>query len=317
MLGNDLLGFQTQGDCNSFLESVDRSLECRIDRERFAVTRGGQDTTVRPFPISVDPALADEYLGADWEARVAAIRRRHRLGDRRLVVGVDRVDYTKGIPERLRAVDRLLRKRPDLKNTFHFVQVGAPSRTHIAAYRDLTDEVSGLAERINREHGTAAWRPVVFLHEHHGPKDIFALYRESAGCVVSSLHDGMNLVAKEFVTARGDERGVLVLSKFTGAARELADAVLVNPFDVDETADGLLAALTMPAEEQERRMRRMRAQVDDHNIYRWAGTLLSTLGKLVPEPAVAVPNAEPDPLAVIDRAIARENYLTAMRLAAG
>src|SRR5262245_17426719 len=316
MLGNDLLGFHTQGDCNNFLESVDRALECRIDRERFAVTRGGQDTTVRPFPISVDPALADEYLGTDWEARMATIRKKNRLGDRPLIVGVDRVDYTKGIPERLRAVDRLLQKHPELKGQFHFVQIGAPSRTHIPAYRDLTEEVQALAEKINWEYGTDAWHPVVFLNEHHGPEDIFALYRDSAGCVVSSLHDGMNLVAKEFVTARGDERGVLVLSKFTGASRELADAVLVNPFDVDEMAEGLYATLTMPAAEQERRMRRMRAQVDDHNIYRWAGTLLSTIGKLIPEPATGALAPEPDPLAAIERDIARENYLVALRLAA-
>ena len=282
MLGNDLLGFHTQGDCNNFFDSVDRALECRIDRERFAVQRGGRDTTVKPFPISVDPALAGEYLG-DWEDRAAALRGRHRLGDRPLLVGVDRVDYTKGIPERLRAVGHLLKTRPELKGRFHFVQLGAPSRTSIAAYRDLTDEVNALAESINREHGTADWRPVVFVNEHCGPEDVFALYRDAAGCVVSSLHDGMNLVAKEFVTARDDDRGVLVLSKFTGAARELPDAVLVNPFDVGETADGLYAALTMPALDQERRMRRMRAQVDDHNIYRWAGMLLSASGRLVPE----------------------------------
>jgi trehalose 6-phosphate synthase len=285
MLGNDLMGFQTQHDCNSFLETVDRTLECRIDRERFAVTRGGQDTTVRPFPISVDPDLASEYLGDDWERRALAIRKKYRLGRRPLLVGVDRVDYTKGIPERLRGVSRLLEKHPELRGQFHFVQVGAPSRMHLTAYRDLTEEVNELADRINWEYGTDAWQPVVFLNEHYGPEDIFVLYRTAAGCVVSSLHDGMNLVAKEFVTARGDERGVLVLSKFTGAARELPDAVLVNPFDVEQTADGLYAALTMPPEEQERRMRRMRAQVQDHNIYRWAGMLLSAIGKLVPEPA--------------------------------
>src|SRR4051812_14626262 len=325
MLGNDLVGFHTQGDCNNFLECVDRAVECRIDRERFAVTRGGRDTTVRPFPISVDPALADEYL-AGWEERVAAIRRRHRLDGRPLIVGVDRVDYTKGIPERLRAVDRLLHKHPELKGTFHFVQVGAPSRTHIPAYRDLTEEVAALAERINWDHGADGWHPVVFLNEHHGPEDIFALYRDSAGCVVSSLHDGMNLVAKEFVTARGDDRGVLVLSKFTGAARELADAVLTNPFDVDEMADGLYATLTMPAAEQERRMRRMRAQVADHNIYRWAGMLLSEVGKRVPDPlpgAGEAEGAEADAAEaasaarerVSEERIARANFLTQMHLA--
>jgi len=315
MLGNDVLGFHTQYDCNNFLDTVDRALECRIDRERFAVQRGGHDTTVKPFPISVDPALADEYL-VDWEDRAAAIRSKHNLGDRQLIVGVDRVDYTKGIPERLRAVDRLLQKHAELKGQFHFVQVGAPSRTSIPAYRDLTDEVNKLAHDINATYGTDDWKPVVFLNEHHGPEDIFALYRASAGCVVSSLHDGMNLVAKEFVTARGDERGVLVLSKFTGAARELPDAMLVNPFDVNEMADGLFAALTMPAAEQERRMRRMRAQVSDHNIYRWAGMLLSEVGKRVPDP-LPLAEEEEEPVAsedVIEGRITRENFLTRMQL---
>jgi trehalose 6-phosphate synthase len=321
MLGNDLLGFQTQNDCNNFLETTDRALECRIDRERFAVTKGGHDTTVRPFPISVDPALAETYLGTDWEARAAALRKKHRLGDRPLIVGVDRVDYTKGIPERLRGVDRLLHKHPELKGLFHFVQIGAPSRTHIPAYRDLTEDVHELADRINWTHGSDSWRPVVFLNEHYGPEDVFVLYRIAAGCVVSSLHDGMNLVAKEFVTARDDDRGVLVLSKFTGAARELPDAVLVNPFDVDELAEGLFAALTMTPAEQERRMRRMRAQVQDHNIYRWAGMFLSEVGKRVPEPVPLVDEATAEELQqgagdrAIEDGIARENFLTAMHLA--
>ena len=347
MLGNDLLGFHTQGDCNNFLESVDRALVGRTDRERFAVQRGGHDTTVKPFPISVDPTLADEYLGIDWESRAAIIRKKYRLGNRPLIVGVDRVDYTKGIPERLRALDRLLQKHPELKGQFHFVQVGAPSRTHIPAYRELTEEVEKLAEQINWAHGTDSWRPVVFLHEHYGPDDIFVLYRMSSGCVVSSLHDGMNLVAKEFVTARGDDHGVLVLSKFTGAARELPDAVLVNPFDVDELADGLHAVLTMPACEQERRMRRMRAHVEDWNIFRWAGMMLSEVGKRVPDQAPPPPAPEPpanhhepefDPEEVepeaadadspeaeaadadavekeLEERIARENFVTAMQLA--
>jgi trehalose 6-phosphate synthase len=289
MLGNDLLGFHTQGDCNNFLDTVDRALECRMDREKFAVSRGGHETSVRPFPISVDPDLAKEYLGENWEARAVALRKKHRLADRPLLVGVDRVDYTKGIPERLRAVDRLLMKHPELRGKFHFLQIGAPSRTHLSAYRDLNDEVQELADRINWEHGIDRWQPVVFLNEHYGQEDITLLYRMAAGCVVSSLHDGMNLVAKEFVAARDDDRGVLVLSQFTGAARELTDAILVNPFDVEELAAGLHTALTMQAEEQERRMRRMRAQVDDHNIYRWAGTLLSAVGKLVPDTTARLP----------------------------
>ena len=280
MIGNDLLAFQTQHHCNNFLDTVDRTIECRIDRDRFAVTCGGHDSQVRPHPISVDPDLAEDYLDRTWERRAVALRRRYRLDDRPLLVGVDRVDYTKGIPERLAAVDRLLDTRSELKGRFHFIQLGAPSRTHLPAYRDLNDDVQAMTDRINWKHGTSGWNPVVFLNEHHGPRDVYLLYRMAAGCVVSSLHDGMNLVAKEFVSARSDERGVLVLSRFAGAARELTDAVLVNPVDADELAAALYAALTMPVAEQERRMRRMRAQVGDRNIYRWAGMLLSEAARL-------------------------------------
>jgi trehalose 6-phosphate synthase len=295
MLGNDLLSFQTQHHCNNFLDTVDRTMECRIERDRFAAVCGGRDTLVRPYPISVDPDLADEYLGPAWERKAAGLRRRYRLGDRPLLVGVDRVDYTKGIPERLAAVERLLETHPEWKGKFHFVQVGAPSRTHLSAYRDLNDQVQEMADRINWRHGSAGWQPIVFLNEHLGPETVFLLYRIAAGCVVSSLHDGMNLVAKEFVTARGDDRGVLVLSKFTGAARELTDAVLVNPMDADGLADGLHLALTMPAAEQERRMRRMRAQVADHNIYRWAGMLLSEAARLAGSVPVPERSGEQSP----------------------
>ena len=197
-----------------------------------------------------------------------------------MLLGVDRVDYTKGIPERFRAVDRLLTLHPELKRKFSLVQVGAPSRVHIAAYRRLGEELNALAEEINWRHGNHTWRPIVYLDEHHGHELLFPLYRIAAGCVVSSLHDGMNLVAKEFVAARGDHRGVLVLSRFTGAAQELSDALLINPYAVDEFAGALRQALVMPAAEQERRMRRLRQQVADNNIYRWAGMLLSEAGKL-------------------------------------
>jgi trehalose 6-phosphate synthase len=317
MLGNDLLSFHIQYHCNNFLDTVDRTLECRIDRERFAVERGGQTTDVRPHPISVDPRLAAGYLGEHWESRARALRRRHRLGDRKLLVGVDRVDYTKGIPERLRAFDHLLDTHPEWKEKVHLLQVGAPSRTHLPAYRDLTDEVQSLTERINWQHGTPDWQPVVFLNEHHGPETLFLLYRMAAGCVVSSLHDGMNLVAKEFVTARADERGALVLSRFTGAARELTDAVLVNPFDVVELADALHAALTMPDDEQQRRMRKMRQQADDHNIFRWAGMLLSEVGKLVdPQHFPARPAPATSDAALDDR-LARYSALSQIGLCMG
>lgn len=299
MLGNDLLAFHTQHHCNNFLDTVDRSVECRIDRDRFAVTRGGRDTQVRPHPISVDPDLADAYLGTDWQGRAAAIRKRYRLGDRKLLVGVDRVDYTKGIPERLAAVDRLLETRPELKEQFHFLQIGAPSRVHLAAYRDLNDEVHTLAERINWKHGTNRWRPIVFMNEHQKPEDVYLLYRMATGCVVSSLHDGMNLVAKEFVAARSDDQGSLVLSRFAGASKELTDALLVNPVDTDEVAEALFTALTMAPAEQERRMRRMREQVIDNNIYRWAGMLLSEAGRMAGVAAERPPSSDKPEVAEI------------------
>ena len=190
------------------------------------------------------------------------------------------MDYTKGIPERLAAVDRMLERWPEWKGQFHFVQVGAPSRTDLTAYRELNERVQNLTEAINLKHGVGGWKPIVLLNEHHGPEEIFVWYRMAVGCVVSSLHDGMNLVAKEFVTARADEQGVLVLSKFTGAARELTDALLVNPFDVDELALAIRSAFAMPPDEQQRRMRKMRTQVEVHNIYRWAGKLLIEAGRL-------------------------------------
>jgi trehalose 6-phosphate synthase len=162
------------------------------------------------------------------------------------------------------------------------VQIGAPSRTHLPVYRRLNEELNSKADEINWRHGQGSWRPIIFLNEHHTPWQIFALYRMASGCVVSSLHDGMNLVAKEFVASRTDFQGVLVLSRFTGAARELPDALLVNPYSVDEFAEAIHIALTMSNEEQGQRMRRMRMQVEDNNIYRWAGMLLSEASKMVP-----------------------------------
>ena len=281
LLGNDLLAFHLQYHCNNFLETVDRALESRADMERFAVTRGGKTTYVRPQPISIDPEVVARPAPGDARKEEWRIRQRLGVRDQPLLVGVDRVDYTKGIPERLRAVDRLLTLHPGLKGTFSLVQVAAPSRVRIPAYRRLNEELDALVEAINWRHGSHTWRPIVYLNEHHDPEQLYPLYRMAAGCVVSSLHDGMNLVAKEFVAARDDLRGVLVLSRFTGAAQELADALLINPYDVDEFAEALRLALAMPAEEQERRMRHLRQQVVDNNIFRWAGMLLSEAGKLV------------------------------------
>ncbi|MGE0816033.1 MAG: trehalose-6-phosphate synthase [Vicinamibacterales bacterium] len=282
LLGNDLLAFHLQYHCNNFLETVDRTLEARVDREHFAVHRRGHRTFVKPSPISIDPTLwAPVAPGRDWERDVAATRRRLGLrSDVRLVMGIDRLDYTKGIPERLTAFERLLDQRPEWLGRVVLLQIGAPTRDRIDRYRTLGDEVKAQVAAINKRFGTSRWTPVVYRHEHHAPADVGALYRAADVCVVSSLHDGMNLVAKEFVAARADEAGVLVLSEFTGAARALADVVPVNPFAPDEFASALHEALVMPEDEQRRRMRALRHEVLSHTVYDWAGHLLSEACRL-------------------------------------
>jgi trehalose 6-phosphate synthase len=244
------------------------------------VTRNGRTTLIQPHPISVDPEVVAAAIPADLEVHERRFRKRLHLHSERLLVGVDRVDYTKGIPERFRAVGRLLELHPELKTTFSFVQIGAPSRTHIVAYRRLNDELRELADEINWRHGTPEWRPIVFVNEYFSPEEVYLLDRLAIGCVVSSLHDGMNLVAKEFVAARTDGLGVLVLSRFAGAARELSDAILINPYAIDEFAEALRLALTMPVEEQQQRMARLRREVADNNVFRWAGIVLSEASKL-------------------------------------
>jgi trehalose 6-phosphate synthase len=195
--------------------------------------------------------------------------------DALLGVGVDRLDYTKGIEDRLLAVERLLERFPRFRGRFTFVQLAAPSRTAIERYRQLNENVEVLAARINERFGSGRCRPVILLREHHEPPRIFRYYRAADLCYVSSLHDGMNLVAKEFVSAREDERGVLLLSRFTGAARDLTEALLVNPYDLEEASDALAAALDMNPREQQDRMRAMRAYLGHFNVYRWAGHMLA------------------------------------------
>ncbi|MGW8257811.1 MAG: alpha,alpha-trehalose-phosphate synthase (UDP-forming) [Thermoguttaceae bacterium] len=280
LLGNDLLAFHIQYHCNNFLDTVDRTIEARVDMEHFAVTRGGSTTLVRPHPISIDPELITDTLPMNIGAEEKKIRRRLGLRSERIIVGVDRIDYTKGIPDRFRALARLFDRHPELQETITLVQIGAPSRLHIPEYRRLNDELDQLVEDINWRYGQDSWRPIVFLNELYEPKEIYALYQIADICVVSSLHDGMNLVAKEFVATRQDLQGVLVLSCFTGAARELTDALVINPYAIDDFAETLYQALTMPPEEQEFRMRRMREQITEHNIYHWAGDLLAESGKL-------------------------------------
>ncbi|HEY7409352.1 MAG TPA: trehalose-6-phosphate synthase [Vicinamibacteria bacterium] len=275
MLGSSILGFQTQRHCQNFIDGVDRYLEARIDRENAAVVQGPGTTLVRPYPISIEwPARWMDGLPPVDECR-RAVRAELGLDPGTLLgLGVDRLDYTKGIEERLLAVERLLERYPRYRERFVFVQIAAPSRTEIERYRQLSERVHGIAERINSRFGGPRYRPVILLPTHHEPPSVFRHYRAADFCYVSSLDDGMNLVAKEFVAARDDEAGVLVLSHFTGAARELAQALVVNPYDIEQASAALATALEMPPREQRERMRAMRALVSEFNVYRWAGRIL-------------------------------------------
>jgi trehalose-6-phosphate synthase len=267
------------------LQTVDRVVESRVDWEHFSVLRREHRTLVRPFPISVALTADDEEDTTDTanaNAGVVSIQRAalmRSLGVEAtyMGVGVDRVDYTKGILERFLAIERFLEKYPTYQGKFTFIQIGAPSRTHIKRYHDLLAEVEAETERINWRFQSGNWRPIVFLKRQHSHTEIEPYYRAADLCLVTSLHDGMNLVAKEFLAARSDERGVLILSQFTGAARELRDALLVNPYDIDQTADAIRVALEMAPEEKQLRVHRMRQSIKDHNIYRWAGDLITEL----------------------------------------
>jgi alpha,alpha-trehalose-phosphate synthase [UDP-forming] len=278
LLGADLLGFHIQSHCNNFLQTVDRVVESRINWEHFSVQRLEHHTAVRPFPISVEFSDSPPQVPAEsaYEERTSLLK---ALGidAARMGIGVDRIDYTKGILERFLAVERFLEKYPEYQGIFTFVQIGAPSRTHIKRYHDLQAEVEAEAERINWRFQMERWKPIVLLNRQHSHSEIAPYYRAADLCLVTALHDGMNLVAKEFVAARHDERGVLILSCFTGAARELQDALQVNPYDIDQTAEAIRTALEMEPQEKETRMQHMRRAVRENNVYRWAGRLIEAL----------------------------------------
>lgn len=281
MLGADLIGFHTQFHCNNFLETVDRTLESRIDREHFAVARGDHLTTVKPFPISVDfPEPPAGSAPANNMADREKIFKAYWVKAKYMGVGVDRIDYTKGILERLKGVERFLEKYPLYQGQFTFFQIGAPSRTDIPRYRDFVEEVKAEAERINSRFKAKGNKTIVLLARHHSHEEIRPFYRAADVCLVTSLHDGMNLVAKEFVAARQDESGVLILSCFTGASRELHDAIIVNPYDVDQVADAIRSAIEMEDSEKTLRMVRLRAVVRENNIYRWAANLVTELSTI-------------------------------------
>ena len=293
LLGADLVGFHTQAHCNNFLETVDGALESRIEWERFAVKRREHVTFVRPFPISVDFRESHLEPGADSTyALRAKLLKNLGIESSFLGVGVDRVDYTKGIIERFRGIERFLEDLPVYLGKLTFVQIGEPSRTNIERYQNFLAEVEAEASRINARFAEGNWKPIALLARHHSHEEIAPYYRAADFCMVTSLHDGMNLVAKEFVASRDDEEGALILSQFTGATRELRDAIIVNPYDTDQLANAIRMALEMDSEERHARMHRMRRVVKEHNVYRWAGNLIAELSEIridEPEPAKREP----------------------------
>lgn len=282
MLGADLIGFHIQFFCNNFLDTVDRFLESQIDWEEFSVRRGEHRALIKPFPISVgfDEGIVGPKEPQDRATLRETILKEIGVQARYIGVGVDRIDYTKGIPERFRAIERFLEKYPEFVETLTFIELGAPSRDHIRKYRELIAETEEIVEKVNRRFQTRKWKPIVFLKALHSHEEINRYYKAADFCMVTSLHDGMNLVAKEFVVAQSDYSGVLILSQFAGASRELRDALIVNPYDIEEMADAIKSALTLDVSERRERMRRMHTIVKERNIYRWAGKLIGELTRV-------------------------------------
>ncbi|HXU89088.1 MAG TPA: trehalose-6-phosphate synthase [Methylomirabilota bacterium] len=282
MLGADLIGFHTQFYCNNFLETVERTIEGRVEWDRFTVVRGQRTTHVRPFPISVATDILDDPM---------PVTREQLLGELGVTaefigVGVERVDYTKGLPERFRAIRRFFERWPEFRRRVVFVQIASPSRIRIPRYQELAEQTREIVRAINTDLGDRGWQPIVYRERHHDHREIQRYYRHADFCMVTSLHDGMNLVAKEYVAAQEDDDGVLILSRFTGASHELRDALLVNPYDVEDMSDAIYRAVTMDPEDRRSRMSRMRAHVREHNIFGWAGLLLAELARI---PGAAVP----------------------------
>jgi len=280
LLSNDLLGFHIRYHCNNFMDTVGRALEARVDHERYEVSYGGKRTAVRPFPISVDfEELSRDAQKEEVIAEVDRLKSRLGLRDELIGIGIDRFDYTKGIPDRLRAVERFLAKYPQYHGRLVFIQAGVASRVHIKEYQTLNKEVDNLVEEINWKYAVGHWKPIVCLRENLPPLSLMALRRMAHFCVVSSLHDGMNLVAKEYVASRFDDDGVLILSPFAGASRELTDALLVNPYATDHFAEAIKTAVEMPVAERRKRMKKMREVVRENNIYKWAADIIADLLK--------------------------------------
>lgn len=277
MLGADLVGFHTQLFCNNLIETAAKEIESVIDYEQFTIRHDGHVSHIKPFPISIAFSNGEQR---EIPTKNDVLLESMGVRTEQLILGVDRLDYTKGIVERIRGIEYLFKLYPQYRERVTFLQIGSPTRTGVEKYRDYRLEVEQEIALVNAQFATSKWQPIVFKYEQYPRERLNTLYRHADVCLVTSLHDGMNLVAKEYVAARDDEAGVLVLSQFTGAARDLKGALMINPYSAEETAGALHQALSMPASEQHRRMKTMRAAVRDYNVYRWAADLLRTLARL-------------------------------------
>ncbi len=282
LLSNDLLGFHIRHHCRNFLDTVALELEARVDYEKTSVIYKGHETLVRAFPVSVDfEELSKKVESKEIKLTAAQFKKEFSLAECRFVAfSLDRIDYTKGIPERLRAIDRFFERFPEYKEKIVFVQIGALSRIHIKRYKELNDQIDNIIEEIDWKHGTDTWRPVIFKRRTFDFKEKLAFYRLANICIVSPLHDGMNLVAKEYVASKNDLKGTLILSQFTGAARELEDALSINPYDPDDFANKIKEAVEMSLTVRKKRMERLRKVVRENNIYKWANKVISELDKM-------------------------------------
>lgn len=275
MLGADLIGFHTQQHCNNFMDTVAAEIESRIDFEHFTIYRSNHGSVVRPFPISIAfPHDGKPPRSPEWTLKALGIR------SERFVLGVDRLDYTKGLMERLKGIEHFFAVYPEFREKVTFLQIVAPSRETVEKYREYAAQVAAEVARINERFGTRDWKPVVSDKRSYSHSELAPLYANADACIVTSLHDGMNLVAKEYVAARSNDTGALILSNFTGASRDLKGALVINPYSAEETAEAIHTALTMARSEQHRRMKVMREAVSRYNVYRWSAEIIKALIRL-------------------------------------
>lgn len=281
LLGADLLGFHLHYHVDNFLETINLNLEAKVDKVASSVTYGGIETLIRPYPISIDSEkIAKDAATKAVEKDIEKVKEELGISGELIGIGTDRIDYTKGIIEKFKAIDHFLEKYPEFQGRFVYIQIGSLSRIHLETYKKLNDEINSLVERINWKYSSDSWSPIIFIRKYFTPQELLAIFRMANICLVTSLHDGMNLVAKEYVAAAPDNKGMLVLSQFTGAARELPDAITFNPYQIEDCAEAIKQALTLPEKERKSRMKNMKAQVKENNIYRWSAKIIQALLRL-------------------------------------